>query len=60
MKIIKLNSSIETLIIIKRFVDDLFELRDAKGFRLATYKTAQEAETWAKENGYRTRRDFKE
>ena len=41
-------------------LDDLFELRDTKGFRLATYKTPQEAETWAKENGYRTRRDFKE
>jgi len=59
MKIIKLNSSVETLIIMKR-LDDLFELRDTKGFRLATYKTPQEAETWAKENGYRTRRDFKE
>lgn len=48
----------ELLLITKR-LDGLYELRDCKGFRLATYKTPEEAETWAKENGYRTRRDFK-
>lgn len=58
MKIIKLNSSVETLLIVKR-LDGLFELRDARGFRLATYDAPEKAEEWAKENGYRTRREFK-
>jgi len=46
------------LLIIKKRLDDLYELQDSKGFHIATYKTPEEAEQWAKENGYRTKRQF--
>lgn len=48
----------ELLLITKR-LDDMYELRDCKGFRISTFKSPEEAETWATENDYRTRRDFK-
>jgi hypothetical protein len=48
----------ETLII-KKQLDGMFILVDAYKHRLAGDKNPEVLEKWAKENGYRTRREFK-
>ena len=41
----------ERLFIIHQ-VDGMVALKDAKGFKLGTFKSAEEASKWAKDNGY--------
>jgi len=50
--------SLIPLLIVKRLYK-LYDLRDCNGFRIGIYESPEEAESWAKENGYRTKRDFK-
>jgi hypothetical protein len=49
----------ETLII-KKQLDGMYVMVDCYGHRISGGKTPGELENWAKENGYRTRREFKE
>ena len=44
----------ELLLLTKR-IDGFYELRDCKGFRISTFKSMEEADTWGKENGYKMR-----